>query len=59
MDLPRTGAAPHPEETDAAWSTITIATAGLTAQIAAEAGAGWHGCPGAAALEIPSTSLCR
>ena len=38
MDLPRTGAAPHPEETDAAWSTITIATAGLTAQIAAEAG---------------------
>jgi aldose 1-epimerase len=38
MDLPRTGAAPHPEETDAAWSTITIATAGLAAQIAAEAG---------------------
>ena len=38
MDLPRTGAAPHPEATDAAGSTITIATAGLTAQIAAEAG---------------------
>ena len=38
MDLPRTGAAPYPEETDAAGSTITIATAGLTAQIAAEAG---------------------
>ena len=34
----RTGAAPCPEATDAAGSRITIATTGLTAQIAAEAG---------------------
>ena len=38
MDLPSTGAAPHPEATAAAGSRITIAAAGLTAQIAAEAG---------------------
>jgi hypothetical protein len=59
MDLPSTRAAPHPEATAAAGSRITIATTGLTAQIAAEAGGGWHDCPGAAGPDRPSTLSCR